>query len=167
MEKLKKQSSTNKTRLNFQFLLCKTLGAIKPVQVNCMMITCGPTQLFQASFQSHCRHKNFNSCYKKEHLKGNRDCERLFCAHFTMGQDSPVTSLIQRHYLKNIFEGVWDSDFKWSEKVKFATFLCLKPRGSLNSSNQWINYWPLYQNLFQPLDIWQCPIKWRLCVIFF
>ena len=162
MEKLKKQSSTHKTRLNFQFLLCKTLGAIKPVQVNCMMTTCGPTQLFQASFQSHCRHKNFNSCFKEEHLKGNRDCERLFCAHFTMDQDSPVTSLIKQHYLK---KNLWRS-LRYRFQVIWTGQICnislLKALWITNSWNQWINYWPLYQSLFRPLDIWQCSIKWRL-----
>ena len=55
-------------------------------------------------------------------------------------------SLMQRHYLKKVFDGVWDSDFEWSEQVKFVKFLML-----LNSWNQWINDRPLYQSLFQRL----------------
>ena len=56
---------------------------------NCMLITSSmcPIQLFQTRFQLHCRHKNFNSHWKEEHLKGNRDWN-VFCAHFTMDPDS-------------------------------------------------------------------------------
>ena len=45
-----------------------------------MMITSNmcPIQLFQTSFQLHCRHKHSNSCSKEEHLKDNRDCEMFF-----------------------------------------------------------------------------------------
>ena len=39
IEKLKKQSSTQKARVNFEVLLSKTSGAIKLVQGACMMIT--------------------------------------------------------------------------------------------------------------------------------
>ena len=89
--------------------------------------------------------KRFNSCYKKEHLKGNRQrLQNVFCVHFTMDPDLPVTSLMQQHYLKKIFEGVWDSNFKRFELAKFL-------RSSLNSWNQWVNDQPLYQSLFQPL----------------
>ena len=54
-----------------------------------------------------------------------------------MNPDSPVTSLKQQHYLKKIFEGVWDGNFEQSEQVKFAKVLHLAPTmvvppGSLN-----------------------------------
>ena len=39
MEKLKKQSSTQRTRLNFEFLLGKTSGAIELVQGTWMTVT--------------------------------------------------------------------------------------------------------------------------------
>ena len=73
-----------------------------------------------------------------------------------MDPDLPVNSLVQRHYLKNIFEGVRDSDFEQSEQVKFAKFCCsaptiVAPHGSLNSWNQSINDQPIYQSLFRPL----------------
>ena len=90
-----------------------------------------PIQLFQTRFQLHCRHKKFNSCCKEEHLKGNRDW-------FT------VTSLMQLHYFKKMFEGVWDSNFEWSEQVKFAKFLCSVSTGGtswvtklMESMNKW------------------------------
>ena len=67
MEKLKKQSSTLKTRLNFEFLLDRTSAAIKPVQVNCMMITSSmlPYSIFSNKV-SISDVKIFYSCCKEE-----------------------------------------------------------------------------------------------------
>ena len=91
MEKLKKQSSTLKTGLNFEFLLGRTLREQWSLYklAYFMLITSSmcPIQLFQTRFQLYCRHKNFNSCCKEEHLKGNRDWN-VFRAHFTMDPDS-------------------------------------------------------------------------------
>ena len=67
MEKLKKQSSTLKTRLNFEFLLDRTSAAIKAVQVNCMMM---PPSMLHYSIVSNkvsiSDVKNFYSCCKEE-----------------------------------------------------------------------------------------------------
>ena len=134
---------------------------------NCMLITSSmcPIQLFQTRFQLHWTHKNFNSCCKEEHLKGNRDWNVL-CT-FYHGPRFTVTSLIQQLSLKKMFEGVWDSDFEQSDQVKLAKFLCFTPtmvvyRGSLNSWNQWINDQPFNQSLFRPLYLCEsiC-INWR------
>ena len=138
MKKLKKQSSTSKAVLTFEFLHGKTSGAIKCVQVNCLItLSMCPIQLLQTRFQLHFRQNYFNSCCKEEHLKGNRDC-RMFLCTFYHGPRFPVTSLMQRNYFRNLFEEVWDSDFQRSGQVKLAKFLhsalnMVAPHGSLNS----------------------------------
>ena len=120
MEKLKKQSPTQKTGLNFEFLLGRTSGAIKPAQGNCMMITSSmcPIQLFQTRFQLYCRHENSNSYCKEEHLKCNRGWN-VFLAHFIMDPDlqSPV------HNLKNLGRSLrWWTDLNRSNLQNLFTW---------------------------------------------
>ena len=75
---------------------------------------------------------------------------------------------MQQHYLKNIFEGVWDGTFERSEQVKSAKFIRLvppmvAPPGQLNSWNQCMNDHPLYQSLFEPLVL---PYAYKLNPLF-
>ena len=94
IDKLKKQSLTYRTILNFEFLLGKTSGAIKPVQVNSMMITSSmcPYSIVSNKVSTAFQTKNFNSCCKEEQHKGNIDC-RMFWVHifpWTQTHQSPV-----------------------------------------------------------------------------
>ena len=121
----------------------------------------GPTPLLQACTLFSCfkqgfnyisNKKQFNSCYKEEHLKGKRDC-KMFFVHIL---PFTLTNLMQQNYFKKISEGVWDSNFQWSGQVRFAKFLCLAPtmvlaHGSLYSWNHWINDQPLHLSLSPPL----------------
>ena len=91
--------------------------------------------------------------------KKNTETVKCFLCTFYHGPRFTFTSLMQQHYFKKIFEGVWDSNFEQSEQVKFAKFLSsapnmVAPRGSLNSWNQWINDPLLYESLFRPLLFW-------------
>ena len=91
--------------------------------------------------------------------KKNTETVKCFLCTFYHGPRFTFTSLMQQHYFKKIFEGVWDSNFEQSEQVKFAKFLSsapnmMAPYGSLNSWNQWINDPLLYESLFQPLLFW-------------
>ena len=112
--------------------------------------------MFQTSFQLHCRHKNFNSCCKEEHPK--RQQIQMFFMHiltWTQIHQSPVWC--NNTTYKKILEGVWYSDFELSEQAMMVL------HESLNSWNQWINDWPLYQSLFWPL-LWKLyqKVKFRL-----
>ena len=123
-----------------------------PVQVNCMRKT-----------SRICPKQGFNCIAGIKVLflvaKKNTETVKCFLCTFYHGPRFTFTSLMQQHYFKKIFEGVWDSDFEQSEQVKFAKFLSSAPNmvapcGSLNSWNQWINDPLLYESLFQPLLFW-------------
>ena len=90
---------------------------------------------------------------KKNILKATEAVKCFLCTfylepRFTSHQFHAAT------LLKKIFDGVWDGNFEQSEQVKLEQLphlvpTMVVPTGSLNSWNQWINDWPLYQSLFQ------------------
>ena len=100
VKKRKNQSSTWRTRLIFEFLLVKTKGTNN--QVNCMMITSSmcPIQLFQTSFQLHCRINILILVANKNTLKRHQRLWNVFHAHFTMDPDLQSPVLLQWHNLK-------------------------------------------------------------------
>ena len=108
-----------------------------------------PIKLFQTSFQLHCRLFNFNSFCKEEQLKCNRDCVMFLRAQFTMDPDLKyqfdAATLLKINLLRSLKEIVISGDL-----LCFAPTM-VEPRESLNSWNQWINDWPLYQSLFRPM----------------
>ena len=103
---------------------------------------------------------------KKNTLKATRT--EMFFVHILPWSQIHSHQFDASVLLKKMFEGVWDSDFEWSEQVKFVKFLrsaptMVAPRGSLNSWNQCINDQPLYQSLlsFQSSRFSNMTKKWQ------
>ena len=91
---------------------------------------------------------------KKNTLKATES--EMFFVHISLWSQIHSHQFDSATLLKKMFERLWDSNFEWSEHVKFAKFLPLVPTmvascGSLNWRNQWMNDQPHYQSLFQPL----------------
>ena len=72
-----------------------------------------------------------------------------------MNPDSPVTSLMEQHYLKKSLKesemAILSVLKRPNLKIVSAPWLAPPGSGSLNSWNQWMNDQPLYQSLFRPL----------------
>ena len=102
-------------------------------------------------------HNNFNSCCKEGHLKSNRETVIYFLCIFYRGTKFTSHQYDAATLLKKIFEGVWDSNFKQSEQVKFAKFpTIVVPHRSVNSWNQWISLWWFNHHCFECFRIIKC-----------